>query len=224
MDIVLIRRMAAEELEKRAFAELTGEEDTSLDSIFLAKAAQAEDPELFRIAMRMQGDPIGNYEVLGGKYKVAVSIGKIKNIVENADVTADRLKSFMKRVGKHRPGPSGNYDSIVGARRAAAEEAAHGRYMQTSPLRGKPLKKESSQEDEILKQAFGQAMFRTAPAPDPKVQATGAKPPTASGPKAPSGPTGPTGGGGTGAPAVQSVPSPSVSGGPASAGAGVGMG
>jgi hypothetical protein len=79
-------------------------------------------------------------------------------------------------------------------------------------------------EDEILKQAFGQAMFKAAPAPDPKVQATGAKPPTASGPKAPSGPTGSTGGGGTGAPAVQSVPSPSVSGGPASAGAGVGMG
>jgi hypothetical protein len=143
MDIGLIRRMAAEELEKRAFAELTGEEDTSLDSIFLAKAAQAEDPELFRIAMRMEGDPIGNYEVLGGAFK---------------------------------------------------------------------------------KQAFGQAMFKAAPAPDPKVQATGAKPPTASGPKAPSGPTGPTGGGGTGAPAVQSVPSPSVSGGPASAGAGVGMG
>jgi hypothetical protein len=71
MDVGLIRKLAAKAAGERAFADLTREDDTSLDQVLLQKAASAEDPDLFRIAMRMPGDPMKNYEALGGQYKVA---------------------------------------------------------------------------------------------------------------------------------------------------------
>ena len=138
-DIGLIRKLAAQELGKRALAELTAEPDDSLERVLLYKAAQAEDRPLFEICMRLPGDAINNYEALGGKFK----------------------------------------------------------------------------------QAFGQPIFGTAPAPDPKVQAAGLKQPTSSssGPKPPTGSVGPQGGGDN-----AGTPNPSISSGPVSAGAGTGIG
>jgi len=138
-DIALIRKLAAQELGKRALVELTAEPDDSLDRVLLYKAAQAEDRPLFEICMRLPGDAINNYEALGGKFKAA----------------------------------------------------------------------------------FGQPMFGTAPAPDPKVQAVGLKQPTSgsSGPKAPSGTVGPQGGGDS-----TGVSNTGISSGPVPTGAGTGIG
>jgi hypothetical protein len=70
-DIALIRKLAAQELGKRALAELTAEPDDSLDRVLLYKAAQAEDSTLFKIAMDLSSDPLCTYEALGGKFKQA---------------------------------------------------------------------------------------------------------------------------------------------------------
>lgn len=69
MNVAYIRKVAARQVGKRALDELTAEPSAPLDDVMLHKAAQAEDPELFRMAMTMPGDPIGNYEVLGGTFK-----------------------------------------------------------------------------------------------------------------------------------------------------------
>jgi len=71
MDVGLIRKVASSELGRRALDALTGTPDDSVDSIFLHKTAQVEDPELLRTAAWMGGDALRNYENLGGKYKTA---------------------------------------------------------------------------------------------------------------------------------------------------------
>lgn len=69
MDAASIRKVAARVAGETAFAELTREEDNSLDQVLLHKAASAEDRPLFEIAMRLPGDAVNNYEALGGTFK-----------------------------------------------------------------------------------------------------------------------------------------------------------
>ena len=69
MDAATIRKLAARVAGEAAFAELTSEEDNSLDQVLLHKVACAEDRSLFEIAMRLPGDAVNNYEALGGTFK-----------------------------------------------------------------------------------------------------------------------------------------------------------
>ena len=69
VDVEHIRKVATAERGKHALAELTSAPDDSLESVYFSKAAHVEDPDLYRIALHMGGDPIGNYENLGGTFK-----------------------------------------------------------------------------------------------------------------------------------------------------------
>lgn len=69
MNIGYIRKVAELERGRSALDELTAGPTTPLDDVFLHKAASAEDPELLRIAEHMGGDPLANYENLGGTFK-----------------------------------------------------------------------------------------------------------------------------------------------------------
>lgn len=73
VDVNLIRKVAADELNKSAFESLSNssEPDDSLEHVFLVKRAQVEDEELYKLASRLPGDPLANYEVMGGRYKLA---------------------------------------------------------------------------------------------------------------------------------------------------------
>ena len=66
-----------------ALEDLCGERDDSLESIHLSKLAHVEDPELYRIALGMGGDPLGNYETLGGTFRKQAS-GRLENASEGA--------------------------------------------------------------------------------------------------------------------------------------------
>lgn len=71
VDTDFIRKVAAIELGKSAFESLTSSNgpDDSLEHVFLIKRAQVEDEELYKLASRLPGDPLVNYEVMGGGYK-----------------------------------------------------------------------------------------------------------------------------------------------------------
>lgn len=70
-DVREIRKVAARVLGEGAFADLTKDlvEDDSLDQVLIYKAAQADNRPLFEIAMKLPGNPINNYEALGGTFK-----------------------------------------------------------------------------------------------------------------------------------------------------------
>ncbi len=245
MDVGLIRKLAARAAGERAFADLTREDDTSLDQVLLQKAASAEDPDLFRIAMRMLGEPMKNYEALGGQYKVAsldpaleptepaeppsrmgllnnvsrgaLTGGAIGGLLPLAAGLGSAVATGKATVPLRHMGVGAGLGALTGAGAAYLSNA-------------KRQAEEQAAEDEVLKQAFGQPMFSAAPAPDPKLEAASLSSPSPSssgptGPKAPSASSGPSGGGSSaGSPKVQSVPEPSVPGAGVSAGAGGGMG
>ena len=187
VDVEYIRKVAAHELAKRSFDELSTVEvpDTSLDDVFLHKAAQAEDPDLFRIAMNFEGDALKNYETLGGKYKIAGE--------QSDDITrsAALLALTGAGVGALDGGvkgilPGAGYGALAGGGGAALAHAL----------------------SVLTKRAFGQPIFQASAAPDPVVtasQSMSLKPPGASGLKAPSATSATSGsGGGT---SVSSQPS-----------------
>lgn len=105
MDIALIRKVAAAELGRRALDELTATPDDSLDSVYLAKAAQAEDPDLFRTAMRMSGDSIGNYENLGGTFKKQAFGAPMFQVAAAPDPMAQAQASAAKPPAPAATGP-----------------------------------------------------------------------------------------------------------------------
>lgn len=106
MDLVYIRKLAARDAGRRALDELTAESSAPLDDVMLHKAAQAEDPELFRMAMTMPGDPIGNYEVLGGTFKEKRAFGQ--PMFQSASASTG-MKAPTASAGSSTPGsaPSG---------------------------------------------------------------------------------------------------------------------
>lgn len=106
MDITLIRKLASQELGKRALEELTSESDTSLDDVFLNKAARAEDPQLFKIAMSLKGDPIEQYEALGGKYKQA--FGQAMFDITPAPDPVAQMKQQQQTAAPKAPSSSGS--------------------------------------------------------------------------------------------------------------------
>lgn len=241
MDVARLRKIASAELGKRALAELTAEEDTSLDSVLLAKYAQAEDLGLFQIAMRLPGHPVHNYEAMGGVFKTA---GKDYLSPESQITGGDVAKNALigGATGASIPAMKALADAVVtGKGRASPRHMLAGAgigagvgAVGTMLERRHADKVRAAEEDRLLKQAFGTPMFSGAIAPDPMTsQAGGLKPPSpssgptgSSGPQAPSASSGPTGGGGSsgvGAPKVQSIPEPSVPGAGAGAGGG-GMG
>lgn len=106
MDIAYIRKTAARMQGQRALAELTAEPSSPLDDVMLHKAAQAEDPELFRIAMTMQGDPIGNYEVLGGTFKKEAIGAPMFQVAAAPDPVGQVAQTPPTQPGASAPKPS----------------------------------------------------------------------------------------------------------------------
>jgi len=66
MNIDAIRKIASIEQGRRYFEEVPAIDPVT--EIAFYKAADAQDPELLRIAAQLPGDTLGNYEALGGKY------------------------------------------------------------------------------------------------------------------------------------------------------------
>ena len=130
-DVGLIRKLASAELGKRALADLTREPDDSLESIHLSKLAHVEDPDLYSIALSMGGDPIGNYETLGGTFRKQAfgtpmfqATAAPDPVVQTAGVASGMKGPTSSSAGPKPPSPTSSTGSSGGSSMPSMPSAA----------------------------------------------------------------------------------------------------
>lgn len=105
MDIDHIRKLASLEQGRQYLEGRFGPKEVSATAaVLLTKAGSADDPGLLRLASKMSGDTLQNYELLGGTFeKAALGAPMFQMSVPGAPA----LKPPAPRVGPAQPSAQG---------------------------------------------------------------------------------------------------------------------